>query len=115
MSIAKVLSLDEVKKHNSSTDLWIIIEGKVYDLTKFRAEHPGGEEVLDELGGKDGTKDFNDVGHSEDAKNMMTKYYVGDLEKIESSMPVREIAMACAAAFIGFTLVFMIKKLMSKH
>jgi len=32
------ISLAEVKTHNKSNDLWIIIENKVYDVTKFRNE-----------------------------------------------------------------------------
>jgi len=42
-------------------------------------EHPGGEEVLLEQAGKDGTESFEDVGHSTDARNMMKEYLVGEL------------------------------------
>ncbi|XP_065363063.1 cytochrome b5 isoform X2 [Calliphora vicina] len=73
------ITLETVKEHNKPTDLWIIIENKVYDLTKFRSEHPGGEETLDEVAGRDGTKDFIDVGHSQEAREIMKKYYIGDL------------------------------------
>jgi cytochrome b involved in lipid metabolism len=37
---------DEVAKHNKSNDLWFIVDGIVYDLTDFRDEHPGGDEIL---------------------------------------------------------------------
>jgi len=37
-----VFQLDEVAKHNRLGDLWIIIEGKVYDVSKFASVHPGG-------------------------------------------------------------------------
>ncbi|XP_036215472.1 cytochrome b5 isoform X2 [Bactrocera oleae] len=77
---AKTYTLEVVKQHNKPEDLWIIIEGKVYDVTKFRNEHPGGEEALDEVGGRDATRDFQDVGHSQEAKQMLKKYYIGDLE-----------------------------------
>jgi cytochrome b involved in lipid metabolism len=56
---------EEIKSHNNSDDLWIVLHGKVYDLTKFLKEHPGGEEVLLNLAGKDGTTCFDDIGHSE--------------------------------------------------
>lgn len=39
----------EVLKHCSNRDCWIIIGNKVYDVTKFLDEHPGGCEVLLEV------------------------------------------------------------------
>lgn len=36
--MSKEISLAEVKKHNKSEDLWVVIEDKVYDLTKFLHE-----------------------------------------------------------------------------
>lgn len=45
-------------------------------------QHPGGEEVLLEQVGKDTTEQFEDVGHSSDAREMMTKYKIGDLAEV---------------------------------
>lgn len=42
-------------------------------------QHPGGEEVLIEQAGKDATENFEDVGHSNDARDMMKKYKIGEL------------------------------------
>ena len=36
----------DVAAHNKVKDCWIIIDGKVYDVTKFAREHPGGEELV---------------------------------------------------------------------
>lgn len=44
-------TLKEVKKHNKPTDVWMVVEGKVYDLTKFRDDHPGGGDLIDEEAG----------------------------------------------------------------
>ncbi|KAJ2150987.1 hypothetical protein GGH15_006381, partial [Coemansia sp. RSA 562] len=70
----------EIAKHNTREDVWILIHDKVYDVTKFLDEHPGGEEVILENAGKDSTSDFEDIGHSEDARDMLSQYYIGDLE-----------------------------------
>nr|NP_724575.1 cytochrome b5, isoform A [Drosophila melanogaster]AAG22305.2 cytochrome b5, isoform A [Drosophila melanogaster] len=45
--------------------------------------HPGGEEVLIEQAGKDATENFEDVGHSNDARDMMKKYKIGELVESE--------------------------------
>ncbi|KAK4748998.1 hypothetical protein SAY87_026447 [Trapa incisa] len=77
---AKIFTLAEVSEHSSSTDCWLVIEGKVYDVTKFLEDHPGGDEVLLASTGKDATDDFEDVGHSSTAKAMMDKFYVGNID-----------------------------------
>ncbi|XP_037934651.1 cytochrome b5 isoform X2 [Teleopsis dalmanni] len=85
------ITLATVKEHNKPNDLWVVIDNKVYNLTKFRSEHPGGEETLDDAAGRDATKDFEDVGHSSEAREMMKKYYIGDLAKRDRKvqLPVR--------------------------
>ncbi|KAF8031587.1 hypothetical protein BT93_D0721 [Corymbia citriodora subsp. variegata] len=77
---SKVFTLAEVAEHNSPKDCWLIVEGKVYDVTKFLEDHPGGDEVLLSATGKDATDDFEDVGHSSTAKAMMDEFYVGEID-----------------------------------
>lgn len=43
-------------------------------------QHPGGEEVLIDEGAKDATGPFEDVGHSPDARDLLEKYYIGDVD-----------------------------------
>ncbi|XP_068941578.1 cytochrome b5 type B [Petaurus breviceps papuanus] len=71
--------LEEVAERNSEKDVWMVIHGRVYDVTRFLGEHPGGEEVLIEQAGRDATESFEDVGHSSDAKEMLKQYYIGEL------------------------------------
>ncbi|XP_006860268.1 PREDICTED: cytochrome b5 type B-like [Chrysochloris asiatica] len=71
--------LEEVAKRNSSKEIWLVIHGRVYDITRFLEEHPGGEEVLLEQAGADASESFEDVGHSSDAREMLKQYYVGDV------------------------------------
>ncbi|XP_012068913.1 cytochrome B5-like [Jatropha curcas] len=58
---------------------------RVYDVTNFLEEHPGGDEVLLAATEKDATGDYENVGHSQDAKEVMKKYYIGDID--EKSVP----------------------------
>lgn len=68
------ITRDEVQTHDNADDCWIIIHGKVYDVTKFLAEHPGGEKVILEYAGSDATDAFEDIGHSQRARDSMEKY-----------------------------------------
>ncbi|EDL09356.1 cytochrome b-5, isoform CRA_e [Mus musculus] len=52
----KYYTLEEIQKHKDSKSTWVILHHKVYDLTKFLEEHPGGEEVLREQAGGDATE-----------------------------------------------------------
>ncbi|KAF8318498.1 acyl-CoA dehydrogenase NM domain-like protein [Clavulina sp. PMI_390] len=58
--MSKVFSLDEVAKHNKAGDLWVVIDSKVFDLSKFANLHPGGVSVLldEDVAGKDATDAF---------------------------------------------------------
>lgn len=80
-----MFTFDEVSKHNESNDCWIVMNGKVYDVSSFMDEHPGGDEVLLAVTGKDATTDFDDIGHSESAKELVQKYLIGEID--ESLIP----------------------------
>lgn len=34
-------TLADVGKHNSESNCWVIVHGKVYDVTPFLSKHPG--------------------------------------------------------------------------
>ena len=94
-------TLEELKKHKSKDSCWLLIHGKIYDVTQFAEEHPGGEEILFESGGKDATQDFEDVGHSPSAEDLMEKYYIGDLAgatQKPKSEPKKDTAPTLSAA-----------------
>ncbi|XP_054237654.1 cytochrome b5 isoform X3 [Indicator indicator] len=71
--------LEEVQKHNNSQSTWFIVHNRIYDVTKFLDEHPGGEEVLREQAGGDATENFEDVGHSKDARALSETFIIGEL------------------------------------
>jgi hypothetical protein len=52
MSAGRSITPDELAKHNSAENNWIVVHGKVFDVTKFAAEHPGGKKVLTNAAGK---------------------------------------------------------------
>merc|ERR1712100_346671 len=76
---------EEVSKHNTPDDLWMVINGKVVDVSKYVDDHPGGDEVLLEMAGQDATEAFEDVGHSESAFSTMESYVIGVLDDSSSS------------------------------
>ena len=43
---ATVLDLKEISKHSKSSDCWLLINGKVYDITSYFGEHPGGSSTM---------------------------------------------------------------------
>merc|ERR1719199_776075 len=52
-------SLDEVAKHTTKEDCWVVVNGQVLDVTKFLPDHPGGELAILTFAGKDATAEFN--------------------------------------------------------
>eukprot|EP01060_Flectonema_neradi_P000232 TRINITY_DN1015_c3_g1_i1.p1 TRINITY_DN1015_c3_g1~~TRINITY_DN1015_c3_g1_i1.p1 ORF type:complete len:795 (+),score=157.24 TRINITY_DN1015_c3_g1_i1:52-2385(+) len=79
------ISYQEVKEHNKAGDCWMIICGKVYDLTDFAKEHPGGEGVVTEQAGLNATDAFLHA-HPESIMTLtlgvegLAKCYKGDVD-----------------------------------
>uniref|UniRef100_A0A7N0UVN9 Cytochrome b5 heme-binding domain-containing protein n=1 Tax=Kalanchoe fedtschenkoi TaxID=63787 RepID=A0A7N0UVN9_KALFE len=75
-----VYTLSQVAQHRKKQDCWVVINGRVLNVTEFLETHPGGDDVLLEVAGKDATKEFQDVGHSKEATALLGKYQVGILQ-----------------------------------
>ncbi|KAJ2556609.1 hypothetical protein EV175_001894 [Coemansia sp. RSA 1933] len=90
MSESKTFTAEEIAKHYTRDDIWIVVHGKVYDVTKFLDEHPGGEEVILEHAGIDATEAFEDIGHSEDARELLAHLLIGDLEGAPPTASTRD-------------------------
>ena len=79
------LNLKEIAKHSSASDCWMIISGKVYNLTSFISVHPGGAGTILEYCGKDGTIGFqtkdSNTPHSQTAQNLLANYFIGNLNQ----------------------------------
>ena len=78
ITINNIYTKDDVIKHNKMTDAWIIIRGKVYNITEWISKHPGGNIIMKGVG-KDATELFIKFAHSPMAEKILKKYYIGDL------------------------------------
>ncbi|KAK7454632.1 hypothetical protein VKT23_011385 [Stygiomarasmius scandens] len=56
----KTFTREEVAKHNTPDSLWVIVDAKVYDLSRFKELHPGGISALtdEDVAGQDATEAF---------------------------------------------------------
>jgi flavocytochrome c len=54
----KEYTLEEIAKHNTKEDLWVVVKGVVLDLTNWLDEHPGGPQALLNFMGRDATEEF---------------------------------------------------------
>lgn len=78
-------SLDEISKHNTSSDCWVIFEDSVYDLTEYIYQH---DIYLDirEWCGTDMTqafitKDNTGRDHKGSSYGLLEQYKIGDIDK----------------------------------
>lgn len=69
-------TLDEVSKHRTPEDAWVIYNNKVYDVSDWY-EHPGGAVIFTHAG--DDMTDIFAAFHEPGSRNMMKKFYIGDL------------------------------------
>jgi L-lactate dehydrogenase (cytochrome) len=53
--------MQEVEGHNTPEDCWVVLNGKVYDLSLFQKGHPGGSRIITDHAGKDVSNLFNAV------------------------------------------------------
>ncbi|KAF8199552.1 acyl-CoA dehydrogenase [Pholiota molesta] len=90
----KQFTIEEVGKHNKDGDLWVVIDSKVYDLSKFAGMHPGGLSVLldEEIAGKDGTEAFFSLHRYEviqrpQYKRLQIGTIAGQVEQIHPRLP----------------------------
>ncbi|KAH8798451.1 putative cytochrome b2, mitochondrial precursor (L-lactate ferricytochrome C oxidoreductase) [Flagelloscypha sp. PMI_526] len=86
-----LIPFDEVSKHNTRDDCWVIIQGRVYDVTDFLDLHPGGTAVILKLAGKDATKIFMPI-HPPTALQDQLKpsQYLGLVDPATVPIPTKE-------------------------
>ncbi|KAI0823323.1 fumarate reductase [Trametes gibbosa] len=77
----KTFSVEEVKKHNKKDDCWVIIDGKVLDVTAFMPDHPGGEKAILLYAGRDATEEFNMLHDPKVIPRYAPEAVIGSLKK----------------------------------
>jgi len=82
VTTASGYTMAKVKENNSATSCWSLINGNVYDLTKWINSHPGGASAIKGICGRDGSSNFNGRhgGQSNPAENL-AMYILGPLAK----------------------------------
>ncbi|QSZ32005.1 hypothetical protein DSL72_001574 [Monilinia vaccinii-corymbosi] len=78
--MSKTFSQSDVASHNKPDDLYIIVDGDVYDLTKFQDDHPGGKKILTRVAGKDASKQFWKYHNEGILKKYKAKLQLGSLD-----------------------------------
>lgn len=73
------VTADEVSRHCTPSDAWIIIDGVAFDVTSLLGNHPGGTGVLAAHAGRDATREFAHLSHSTRARRMLPGLAVGRL------------------------------------
>lgn len=73
------VSWSEIAHHSSKDDAWVVIRNRVYDVTRFAKEHPGGDIILTAAGG-DATDVFSGFHASTDSWKMLPPLCVGTVD-----------------------------------
>jgi 4-hydroxysphinganine ceramide fatty acyl 2-hydroxylase len=76
----RVFAASDVAEHNSASSCWVARQGKVYDVTSFLVDHPGGDDLILKYAGKDVEdimKDGDEHEHSESAYDMLSEFLIG--------------------------------------
>jgi len=55
------VTAEELAKHTTAEDCWVVVHGQVYDFTEYLLEHPGGAQAILDVAGKDGTEIFDAI------------------------------------------------------
>ncbi|KAI1791208.1 glyoxylate dehydrogenase [Ganoderma leucocontextum] len=90
--MSQILTGPEVAEHASRDNCWIIVHGKVYDVTDFLDEHPGGSKIILKYAGKDATEAYEPI-HPPDAitTNLHVSKHLGPIDANTVAKVVKEV------------------------
>ncbi|WQF82167.1 Putative FMN-dependent dehydrogenase, cytochrome b5-like heme/steroid binding protein [Colletotrichum destructivum] len=81
------ISLTDLSKHNTKADCWIAVHSKVWDITDFINDHPGGPSVLLKCAGSNATKIFDEVHAPDILEELPDEKLVGVLQDATPDVP----------------------------
>lgn len=90
---APILTSEAVASHATAKDCWIIVHDKVYDVSAFLSQHPGGTESLLPSCGNDATQGFETRNrmfpspHSQTSRDLLSSFYVGEFASLTTAPP----------------------------
>ena len=73
----------QVLEHNKEDDCYLIVHNKVYNMTSYLDDHPGGSELMMQHAGKDASLAFEAMFHSANARTKLDQFCVGQLPNNE--------------------------------
>ena len=95
-----VYTMDQVSAHKTAADCWSVVDGVVYDLTKWVPQHPGGSATIIAMCGVDGSAAFNGKhGTSAGAKSSLALFKIGTLSGAATVVPPTGTAAPTLATF----------------
>lgn len=76
----QTLTMTDVAKHADDSSCWTVVNGKVYDVTTWIGQHPGGEQRIRGLCGQDATQMFGDQHAGQNtAEERLSSFQIGTL------------------------------------
>ena len=79
-SDSSALTMEQVKKNNTASSCWSVINGNVYNLTNWISSHPGGSGAITRLCGIDGTRGFSNQHRGDtQAESRLSGFLLGKL------------------------------------
>ncbi|KAF9425525.1 fatty acid alpha-hydroxylase [Podila epigama] len=91
----RTFTLAEVQSHNNKDSTWVIHNNKVYDVTSFIMDHPGGEEYILDHAGQDITQLMSDPIlhlHSEGAYEMLDEFFLGSFNRTSTTTSTSKVS-----------------------
>merc|ERR1712000_650777 len=82
----KEFTLEEVAKHNTKEDLWVVVKGVVMDLSDWLDEHPGGPQAIMNFVGRDATEEFEMLHDDEVIPKYAPQQVIGRVKGVEPSL-----------------------------